>query len=93
MHNLVIYSLLIKQRKNLEFVSFSLIMNNKVRDTPAAAAGSRSFKSRKPLPKRGQIKSKIAANAFKSIVSVLSKASSHRQYPQRKTFDMLHVKY
>lgn len=71
------------QRRNLEMSS---IMNNKVRDIPAGAVVSRSFKSRKPLPKRGQIKSRIAANAFKSIVSVLSKASSKRRYPRRKTY-------
>ncbi|KAF7828238.1 hypothetical protein G2W53_019402 [Senna tora] len=39
----------------------------------------------KPLPKRGQIKSKIAANALHSIVSVLSRASSprHHQSPTK----------
>jgi len=34
------------------------------------------FRGKKSLPKRGQIKSKIAASAFHSIVSVISRASS-----------------
>ncbi|KAL4603776.1 hypothetical protein ACB092_10G147900 [Castanea dentata] len=32
-------------------------------------------RGRRPLPKRGSIKSRISANAFHSIVSVLSRAS------------------
>ncbi|KAJ8633555.1 hypothetical protein MRB53_026891 [Persea americana] len=36
--------------------------------------GAGSLRGRRPLPKRGQIKSRIAANAIKSIVSMLSRA-------------------
>ncbi|KAK4796454.1 hypothetical protein SAY86_028780 [Trapa natans] len=41
-----------------------------------AAAMSKSFKGGRPLPKRGQIKSRMAANALHSIVSAISRASS-----------------
>ncbi|KAK7253057.1 hypothetical protein RIF29_37456 [Crotalaria pallida] len=52
-------------------------MNNRIGHLPAAEAANRNrFKGKRPLPKRGQIKSKIAANAFNSIVSVISRASS-----------------
>ncbi|KAJ1405982.1 hypothetical protein SESBI_25433 [Sesbania bispinosa] len=48
-------------------------MNSRVPYVPAAAqviASSNRFRSAtRPLPKRGQIKSKIAATAFHSIVS------------------------
>ncbi|KAK3227837.1 hypothetical protein Dsin_007699 [Dipteronia sinensis] len=57
-------------------------MNNKIRDIPAGTV-SKSLRSRRPLPKRGQIKSRIAANAFQSIVSVISRASSkQRKHPR-----------
>lgn len=60
-------------------------MNSKISDIPAEKIGAKSFKSRsKPLPKRGQIKSRIAANALHSIVSALSKASSDRKSSSRK---------
>ena len=52
----------------------------------AAAAIDESFRSRRPMPKRGQIKSRMAANAFYSIVSVVTKASSHRQYSSGKSY-------
>ncbi|CAK7335593.1 unnamed protein product [Dovyalis caffra] len=58
---------------------------NKVRDVPAAAIGKISRGTGK-LPKRGQIKSRIAANAFHSIVSVLYKASSNQHHSQRKSY-------
>ncbi|XVF13078.1 hypothetical protein REPUB_Repub08aG0176900 [Reevesia pubescens] len=73
-------------------------MDNKVRDVQASAVG-RSPRGTRPIPKRGQIKSRIAANAFHSIVSVLlsrpvrwtggvtlSKASPNRHHSQRKTY-------
>ncbi|KAM3263284.1 hypothetical protein P3L10_000278 [Capsicum annuum] len=34
----------------------------------------------RPIPRRGQIKSRIAANAIHSIISILSKASSHHHH-------------
>lgn len=48
-------------------------MSNSVSNVPATAI-PKSLGGKKPLPKRGQIKSRIAAHAFHSIVSVLSKA-------------------
>ncbi|KAJ6946217.1 hypothetical protein NC651_001085 [Populus alba x Populus x berolinensis] len=57
---------------------------NKVRDV-AGAALDKISRGTRPLPKRGQIKSRIAANAFHSIVSVLSKASSHQHHSKRKS--------
>ncbi|RDX73575.1 hypothetical protein CR513_46801, partial [Mucuna pruriens] len=44
-------------------------MNNRMGRVSAAEFAR--LRSQKPLPKRGQIKSKIAANAFHSIVSSL----------------------
>ncbi|KAG5593265.1 hypothetical protein H5410_043779 [Solanum commersonii] len=41
----------------------------------------------KPLPRRGQIKLRIAANAFHSIISVLSKASSHHHSTLQESRD------
>lgn len=38
------------------------------------SVGEGSLRGRRTLPKRGQIKSRIAANAFLSIVSMLSRA-------------------
>ncbi|KAF8379569.1 hypothetical protein HHK36_029009 [Tetracentron sinense] len=54
-----------------------LLMSNKASAVPAAAI---RFRDRRALPKRGQIKSRIAASAFHSIVSVLSRATSHRSH-------------
>ncbi|KAK7366736.1 hypothetical protein VNO80_08733 [Phaseolus coccineus] len=52
-------------------------MNNRMGRVAAAEFANRNrLRSQKPLPKRGQIKSKIAANAFHSIISVISRASS-----------------
>ncbi|KAG2681071.1 hypothetical protein I3760_11G127900 [Carya illinoinensis] len=59
-------------------------MRNKVSDVPATAI-TKSLRGSRPLPKRGQIKSKIAAYAFHSIVSVLSRGSSDRQHSCRKS--------
>ncbi|KAG5539628.1 hypothetical protein RHGRI_019985 [Rhododendron griersonianum] len=43
----------------------------------AVAAMGESFKGTiRPMPKRGHIKSMMASNAFHSMASVLSKASS-----------------
>jgi hypothetical protein len=53
-------------------------MNTRMgRVASAEVANNRNmFRGKKSLPKRGQIKSKIAASAFHSIVSVISRASS-----------------
>lgn len=61
-------------------------MNSKISDVAAAeGVAAESLRSRsKPLPKRGQIKLRIAKNALHSIASVLSKASSDRKDPSRK---------
>ncbi|KAI8569657.1 hypothetical protein RHMOL_Rhmol02G0294100 [Rhododendron molle] len=53
-------------------------MNKKISGIVAAAVRE-SFGSRRPLPKRGQIKSRIAASAFHSIVSAFLRAPSHYQ--------------
>lgn len=60
----------------VHFTYFS-IMNNKVSNIPQVTTSS-NFRGRRPLPKRGQIKLRIAEKAFKSFVSVLSMASSPR---------------
>ena len=65
-------------------LALDYIMNNKVGDVSDAAM-TKSFRGRRPLPKRGQIKSRIAASAIHSIVSVLSRASSDRKRPCRRT--------
>lgn len=36
---------------------------------------NKNLRGRRPLPKRGQIKSRISANAFHSVVSMFSRAS------------------
>ena len=60
-------------------------MNNRMGRVSAAEFANRNrFRSQKPLPKRGQIKSKIAANAFHSIISVISRASSSGLNSPRK---------
>ncbi|KAK8504949.1 hypothetical protein V6N11_035519 [Hibiscus sabdariffa] len=63
----------------------SLCTMNKERDVRVSAVG-RSSRGARPIPKRGQIKSRIAANAFNSIVSVLSKASPNRGHSRRRIF-------
>ncbi|PPD80884.1 hypothetical protein GOBAR_DD22180 [Gossypium barbadense] len=62
-------------------------MSNKVRDVQASAV-DRSRRGTRPIPKRGQIKSRMAANAFNSIVFVLSKAagSPNRRHSHRNTY-------
>ncbi|CAJ1927752.1 unnamed protein product [Sphenostylis stenocarpa] len=56
---------------------YSKRMNYRMGRVSAAEFANRNrLRSQKPLPKRGQIKSKIAANAFHSIISVISRASS-----------------
>lgn len=48
-------------------------------------ASAKSFRNdREPIPLRGQIKSRIAANALHSIVSVLLKASSDHHHSTGK---------
>ncbi|OVA13964.1 hypothetical protein BVC80_1787g33 [Macleaya cordata] len=60
-------------------------MSNKVRAVPSAGFGG-NFRGRRPMPKRGQIKSKIAARAFHSIVSALCKATSERSNSNRGSY-------
>ncbi|PKI46202.1 hypothetical protein CRG98_033407 [Punica granatum] len=69
-------------------------MNGKVGDVRAAAM-EKNFKGGRPLPKRGQIKSRIAANAFHSIVSAISRASSspHRHPSSREKSSRLTFLY
>lgn len=63
-------------------------MNGKVSSARTAAMG-KNIKGERPLPKRGQIKTRIAVNAFHSIVSVISQASSsHRQHPLEQERDI-----
>jgi hypothetical protein len=69
------------QQENKFAIDSGCKMNSKVSDVHAAE----SLRSRsRPLPKRGHIKSRIAAKALHSVVSVLSKASSGRIHPSRK---------
>ncbi|WOG85812.1 hypothetical protein DCAR_0105005 [Daucus carota subsp. sativus] len=49
-----------------------------------AASAKSSASSRGPLPRRGQIKSIIAASALHSICSVLSRASSDHYHSTGK---------
>ncbi|KAF7139634.1 hypothetical protein RHSIM_Rhsim07G0088000 [Rhododendron simsii] len=52
-------------------------MRNKVNDAEAAAAAlNKTERGRRPLPKRGQIKSRIASKAYRAIVLWFSPASS-----------------
>ena len=52
-------------------------MRNKVNDGEAdTTALKKNEAARRPLPKRGQIKSKIASKAYKAIVSVMSPVPS-----------------
>ncbi|PPD80883.1 hypothetical protein GOBAR_DD22179 [Gossypium barbadense] len=63
-------------------------MSNKVRDAQASAV-DRSPRGTRPIPRRGQIKSRMAANAFNSIVSVLSRAAAagpNHRHSHRKTY-------
>lgn len=62
------------------------IMENKVKYVEGGAVGRRSPRGTRPIPKRGQIKSRIAATAFHSIVSVLSKASPNHHHFHWKTY-------
>ncbi|WCJ26344.1 hypothetical protein M5689_008167 [Euphorbia peplus] len=57
---------------------------NKASDVRAVAFSRGLRSSSKPLPKRGEIKKRIAANAFHSIVSVLSRGSSNQHPSQKK---------
>ncbi|KAH7840751.1 hypothetical protein Vadar_021099 [Vaccinium darrowii] len=61
-------------------------MNKKISGVGAAGIGE-SLRSRRPLPKRGQIKSRIAANVCHSIVSAFLRApSSHYQECGAKSY-------
>ncbi|XXG76538.1 hypothetical protein AAC387_Pa08g0868 [Persea americana] len=61
-------------------------MSNKVGDYRAAAYDDRSFQGRRPLPKRGQIKSQIAANALHSVICVFSRVTSQQTPSNRKGY-------
>ncbi|KAK4748636.1 hypothetical protein SAY87_015222 [Trapa incisa] len=78
------------RRRGLSISTHSSTMNSKVGDAARTGAMAKSFKTGRPLPKRGQIKSRIAANAFHSIVSAISRASSsssrHRHPSSRRAF-------
>ncbi|KAK7406117.1 hypothetical protein VNO78_07734 [Psophocarpus tetragonolobus] len=65
-------------------------MNNRKGRVAAAEFANRNrLRSQNPLPKRGQIKTKIAANAFNSIIAVISRASSSGlNSPRKKYFDI-----
>jgi hypothetical protein len=70
--------------KEVGGITFVYTMSNRASNVPATAI-TKSLGGKKPFPKRGQIKSRIAAHAFHSIVSLLSKASSDRQHSSRET--------
>lgn len=59
-------------------------MRSKVNDASSAAASSRNLKRRRPIPQRGQIKVKIAAKAFQSLVSIVSTSSAQYLNSPRK---------
>ncbi|KAF7139618.1 hypothetical protein RHSIM_Rhsim07G0088100 [Rhododendron simsii] len=57
---------------------------NKMISGVAAAAMGESFRGTiRPMPKRGHIKSKMASNAFHSMASVFSKASSRIRHTKK----------
>ena len=86
-----IYQTRIAWRKEGE-VALHYNMSNKISDVPATMI-TKSLRDRRPLPKRGQIKSRIAANAFHSIVSVFSRAFSDHQHSSRKIYMRKNWKY
>ncbi|KAK1367539.1 hypothetical protein POM88_033631 [Heracleum sosnowskyi] len=51
----------------------------------SAVAPAESFRSRRSVPKRGQIKMRIATNALHSIAYVLSKTSYHHRFNGKHT--------
>lgn len=62
-------------------------MRTNVNDASTSTSFSKNLKRRRPIPHRGQIKMKIAAKAFQSLVSIVS-ASSAAQYlnsPRKKS--------
>ncbi|KAH6769012.1 hypothetical protein C2S51_014348 [Perilla frutescens var. frutescens] len=70
-------------QKKLKF-SAENTMRTKVKDPSSAAALSRNLKRRRPIPQRGQIKMKIAAKAFQSLVSIVSASSAQYLNSPRK---------
>ncbi|WOG85813.1 hypothetical protein DCAR_0105006 [Daucus carota subsp. sativus] len=60
-------------------------MGSKIFNVPEAATAD-SFRSRRPLPKRGQVKSRIAAVVLHSIVSMLSRTSYDHHQSSGKRF-------
>ncbi|KAE8694613.1 hypothetical protein F3Y22_tig00110777pilonHSYRG00104 [Hibiscus syriacus] len=54
-------------------------MDSKEKGVETSAIG-RSSSGTRPIPKRGQIKSRIAATAFHSVISMLSKASPNHHH-------------
>lgn len=59
-------------------------MRSNVNDASAAAAFGKNLKRRRPIPQRGQIKMKIAAKAFHSLVSIVSASSAQYLGSPRK---------
>ncbi|KAI8546294.1 hypothetical protein RHMOL_Rhmol07G0105900 [Rhododendron molle] len=60
------------------------IMNKMISGVAAAAATGESFRGTvRSMPKRGHVKSRMASNAFHSIASVLSKASSQIHHTKK----------
>ncbi|KAG8382201.1 hypothetical protein BUALT_Bualt05G0052100 [Buddleja alternifolia] len=55
-----------------------------VNDASAAAAFRKNLKRRRPIPQRGQIKMRIAAKAFQSLVSIISTSSAQYSGTPRK---------
>lgn len=51
----------------------------------SAIAPAESFRTRRSLPKRGQIKLRIATNALHTIAYALSKTSNHHQFNGKLT--------
>lgn len=84
------------RRRKVKFCLKVYIMNNKVRHVPAAIAtrnraisNTKSIRTRRSLPKRGQIKSRIAARAYNALVSALSSKahSEHKRTHSTDTFE------
>lgn len=61
-------------------------MRSKVSDASAAAIfGKNLKKTRRTIPRRGQIKMRIAAKAFQSLASVVSYSAQHLNSPRKKS--------
>ncbi|KAI3468699.1 hypothetical protein Pfo_025362, partial [Paulownia fortunei] len=80
-----INSIISKKKKKTTQFNFHK-MTTKVNDASvaASAAFNKNLKRRRPIPQRGQIKIRIAAKAFQSLVSVVSAYSVHHLSSPRK---------